>query len=382
MRVLVSTWGRFHLFHLARQLEKHGLLQAIISTYPQFKLRSEDGIPREKIKTDPFLHTALIALQRFGAPLYLLNPLANLMVSAHDQWLLKNAPDCDCLIALSGSGLALGTRLQKNGAAYICDRGSPHIRVQTSLIREEFARYGQRWYEPDERLVRREEDEYAAADMIVVPSTYAASTYIEAGLSRHKVFVIPYGGRLTRFYPDGEPPDGEFVVLFVGGIGLNKGVIDLLKAFQVLKHVKKKLIMVGLVEPGIKRLLGRYVNESVQFLGHIRNEDLRKLYSTSHVLVLPSISEGLAMVMGEALACGCPVIASRNTGATDLFSDGVEGYIVPIRDPNSIAERLQNLADCPDIRHKMRAAAVARISGLGGWDAYGDKYRSVISQLS
>ena len=49
------------------------------------------------------------------------------------------------------------------------------------------------------------------------------------------------------------------------------------------------------------------------------------------------------MVMGEAMACGLPVVATTNTGASDLFCDGVEGFIVPIRSPNVIANKLQQL---------------------------------------
>ena len=67
--------------------------------------------------------------------------------------------------------------------------------------------------------------------------------------------------------------------------------------------------------------------------------------SSSHVLVLPSVEEGLALVQAQAMACGCPLISSTNTGGEDLFSDGVEGFLVPIRSPEAIAERLQQLAD-------------------------------------
>ena len=71
----------------------------------------------------------------------------------------------------------------------------------------------------------------------------------------------------------------------------------------------------------------------MEFLGVVGQERLAELMSTSHVMVLPSIEEGLALVQGQAMACGCPVIASTNTGAEDLFTDGVEGFVVPIRDP-------------------------------------------------
>jgi glycosyltransferase involved in cell wall biosynthesis len=80
------------------------------------------------------------------------------------------------------------------------------------------------------------------------------------------------------------------------------------------------------------------------------------------------------MVMAEALACGCPVIASTNTGAANLFAHGEEGFIVPVRDWAAIRDRLTQLADEPDTRRRMSAAAAARIRSLDGWRSYGDAY--------
>jgi glycosyltransferase involved in cell wall biosynthesis len=100
------------------------------------------------------------------------------------------------------------------------------------------------------------------------------------------------------------------------------------------------------------------------------------------VFVLPSIEEGLAMVIGEAMACGCPVIASTNTGASEMISEGVEGFIVPIRSPGLIADRLQQLADQPELREHMGKAALMRVQQLGGWDAYGDAWTSLLQQVA
>ena len=93
--------------------------------------------------------------------------------------------------------------------------------------------------------------------------------------------------------------------------------------------------------------------------------------SRSHVMVLPSIQEGFGMVQAQALACGCPVIATQNTGAQDLFNDNIEGFIVPIRNPSSIVEKLQFLADNTEIRELMSAKALAKVRNIGGWSSYG-----------
>jgi glycosyltransferase involved in cell wall biosynthesis len=113
----------------------------------------------------------------------------------------------------------------------------------------------------------------------------------------------------------------------------------------------------------------------------VPNSELRELYSRASVFVLPSIEEGFGMVLGEAMACGCPVIASTNTGASELISDGTEGFIVPIRSPEVIADRLQQLADEPELRHRMGRAALARVQKLGGWDAYGDAWQTALTRI-
>jgi glycosyltransferase involved in cell wall biosynthesis len=104
--------------------------------------------------------------------------------------------------------------------------------------------------------------------------------------------------------------------------------------------------------------------------------------SRSHALVLPSIEDGFGLVLSEAMACGCPPIASNNTGAEDLFTDGVEGFLVPIRDPAAITARLQQLADSPELQRRMSAAALARVRSLGGWTDYGDRWESLLHTLT
>ena len=83
--------------------------------------------------------------------------------------------------------------------------------------------------------------------------------------------------------------------------------------------------------------------------------------SSSHVMVLPSIEEGLALVQAQAMACGCPLISSVHTGGEDLFQDGVEGFLVPIRSPEAIHDRLAQLASDPDLRQRISDAGQLRI---------------------
>jgi starch synthase len=98
-------------------------------------------------------------------------------------------------------------------------------------------------------------------------------------------------------------------------------------------------------------------------------------------MVLPSIEEGLALVQGQALACGCPVLCSTNTGGEDLFTDGMEGFIVPIRDPQALTDRMQQLADDRDLQVRMSEAALQRVRSIGGWTDYGDQWEALLKNM-
>ena len=98
--------GRFHHFHLARSLHQYAMLDKIFTGYPMFKLKSEEGIPKNKIKSFPYLQTPYMALIRyFDLPKKLKNELAYYAHTTLDDYVSRNIDDIDILIALSGSGL-------------------------------------------------------------------------------------------------------------------------------------------------------------------------------------------------------------------------------------------------------------------------------------
>ena len=111
-------------------------------------------------------------------------------------------------------------------------------------------------------------------------------------------------------------------------------------------------------------------------------QDLIERMSRSHVMMLPSVEEGLALVQAQAMACECPVIATEATGAEDLFTDGLEGFIVPDRDVDALAARLQQLADDAPLRLRMGAAARQRVQSIGGWDTYGARWEGLLYELT
>jgi glycosyltransferase involved in cell wall biosynthesis len=381
MRVVLSAVGRFHTFDLARQLQNRGELTRVFTGTPRWWLRAE-RLPREAVSTRPswYLAHKLVGRAADGSRLH--REVFWRALESVDAFAAENMPACDVYDALSGTGLASGRVARERGARVVCDRGSTHIRFQDRVLAEEFERAGFAYQPIDPRIVAKEEAEYAAADVITVPSSFALASFAAQGVAREKLRLLPYGVDLGRFHRSGEPAVGAFDVLFAGTVSLRKGVPTLLEAFARVAHARKRLVLCGALDPQGEELRRRSSSAQVEFRGGLPQAELAREMSRSHVLVLPSVEDGFGLVMAQALACGCPVIASRSTGAEDLFEDGVEGFIVPPRDPDALAQRLQQLADDPERRRTMSEAALARIASIGGWDTYGDRAMRIFKELT
>ncbi len=381
MKIVQSVSGKFHHFHLARQLQRRDMLAAIFSSYPRQKLR-EEGISAELLKTFPAVHLLSLANMRHGwKHRKALEQIAHWDRTTFDRHVARNLPECDVFVGLSGSALVSGRTAKQRGAEYLCDRGSSHIRFADRILREEFQRWGQEFAGIDPRNMASEEQEYEEADLITVPSEFVLRSFIEMGVPAHKMRKVPYGADLSRFSKVADPDPERFDVLFVGQVSFRKGVPYLLEAFEGLRHPRKKLTIVGGILPEMTLFLQGKTLTDVDFVGPLPNTRLKEVMSHSHVLVLPSLEEGLAMVQGEAMACGCPVIASENTGAEDLFEDGQQGFILPTRDPGSLTEHLEMLTQNPSLRAQMSEKCLQRVAEIGGWDLYGQQYVSVLESL-
>jgi glycosyltransferase involved in cell wall biosynthesis len=376
--------GRFHHFHLARQLEARGLLKEIWTGYPRFKLKDETGVPAASIKTFPWFYVPSVTVGRvpgIGRSVALRRALQWTAAEAIDAQVAKRIREPGVLVAMSSGGLKSGRRMRACGGRYVCDRGSTHIRFQDEILRDEYRLWNLQFPGVDPRIVDKEEAEYDAADRITVPSRFCKETFRSKGVPEGKIRVIPYGGRLDRFAPVGAPDPSRFTVLFVGGVSIRKGVPYLLQAFARLRHPRKRLKIVGYIDDDIVPVLRKLPGEHVEFLGPAANQELAKLYSQADALVLPSLEEGLSLVMAEAMACGCPVVASVNTGALDLFEPGQGGFITPLRSGDAILDALEALAQDPSLAQRMRRAARGRIESLGGYDRYGEQWAALLKEF-
>ena len=118
---------------------------------------------------------------------------------------------------------------------------------------------------------------------------------------------------------------------------------------------------------------------NVSVVGTCNKKQLHYHYSKSHVFVLPSLAEGLALVIGEALAYGLPIIYTENTGARSILSNNLEGFEVRPRSSDDIVFALEKLSSDHNLLHAMSDQALVRANTIGSWFNYGDKIASLVS---
>lgn len=382
MLITLAATGKFHFVDLAKQMYRLGVLANYFTGYPKWKLRSA-SFPPGVVRYVPFLHSAYMLSQRWNwLPPVVSRELDYLDRRHFDQTVTRALTPCDVYTAISSCGLASGQAAQRLGAKYVCDRGSTHIQTQNELLRAEYARWKAPYLEVDPRVMEREMAEYDLADLITVPSGFAKTSFIRNGIDGKKVAVVPYGVDLSQFQSVAEPDPDKFVVVFVGGLNLRKGIQYLLQAFAELRVPRKVLNLIGQADPLFIKQLGSrpWWTPEVLLHGHVPQEELRQHLSRAHVLVLPSVEDGFGLVVSQALACGCPVITTRNTGAHELIEDGQNGYVIDAGDTVQLKRALERLAEergNADMRHN----AIESVRAPGGWDTYGDRVLAVYKNL-
>ncbi|MDB4985581.1 MAG: hypothetical protein JWN04_759 [Myxococcaceae bacterium] len=389
IRVSIVTGGRFHAFHLARELAHRNVLHRLIVS----DLRSRAvtaGVPGELVH--PCLWgfaTERIVRRLSAAGATHAAPTLNRAMS----WAASRELGQPTLVhGWAGYSLPSFNTAKKRGLRCVVERSSAHYLAQMELLREEHDRVGFPF-----RLAswsaHPDVDEYDLADAICVPSKFAMRTFLERGFPQEKLIYAPLGASLEHFSP-GTKRDDSFRVMYAGSLSIQKGLHHLVAAFRIASLNNAELCLAGTSTAETEHLL-RNSPRHVRRVGQLNEVALADLYRQSSVFVLPSVHDGFGMVLAQALASGLPIIGTRNTGAEDLLQltgernptrdDNIDeypaGYVVPIRSPGAIARVLVDLATKPELLNsKQQAARSARVSGLS-WSDYGarviDGYRSL-----
>lgn len=230
------------------------------------------------------------------------------------------------------------------------------------------------------------------ADLVTVNSQateQALSKYIK---SPHDLTIIPMGVDTNKFKPQKIMKKTGNKLLFVGRLAEKKGVAYLIEALpQIIKKVPKtKLLIIGEgpEEARLRNLAHKFdLGKSINFLGKIANNKLSYYYNLADVVITPSIqtkagdTEGLGVVILEAMACGTPVIASRIGGIPDIIEHDKNGWLVPPKNVSSLVGAITRLLGDQKLGNRLRVNARNRIRRFFDWRVVAGEFRKIYEQI-
>jgi glycosyltransferase involved in cell wall biosynthesis len=291
--------------------------------------------------------------------------------------ILERDPIRTGVYTFNSAGVELLTAAREHGRRAILEQTiAPREIEERLLLQEQELHPG--WEEPiqlDPRFseyTNRERSEWNLADTIVCGSEFVRSSIQQCGGPAGRCAVVPYGVEIPVHKRRTKRREGPLRVLMVGTIGLRKGVPYLLEAARQLKG-EVTFRLVGPIQ--LRKKAADELAEHVELRGQIPRSQIEPHFEWADVFLLPSICEGSAVSTYEALAYGLPIIATPNSGT--IIRDGVEGFIVPIRDPRAIANKLGVLHQDRNLLKQMSEDALDR-ARFGGLDAYGERFLPIV----
>lgn len=237
-------------------------------------------------------------------------------------------------------------------------RGVPTVFVAHSLIQDRI-RSGDNPHPLPSTTLYRATDRLAArfATNVVGVSRYIADVAVTLGATPSRTSALLNPVDVERFRPGSGDEGYDTDVLFVGRLTVDKGIDDLLAAAAVLGPD----VSVTVVGPGTRRAaLEAAAPPHVRFLGRVDNDLLPAHITRARLLAVPSRNEPQGVAVLEGLACGTPVVGCRVGGIPEMVEHGVNGWLVPPRRPDALADAIRSaLADpgYPDVRVRARASA-------------------------
>lgn len=348
MRVAIVVHGRFHAFDMARALLAKGIETTVFTNYPT-RITARFGLPAERVVNCVWHGLAVRLLQKISRrnrPM----PLEAWAHQSFSRWAARRVALAEFDVVHSFSGVAeeLWQALGNRAVLKSLVRGSAHIETQFEILAEEERLSGVPVEKPSRWMRARENREYELSDQIVVLSGFARDSFLRRGMPPDKLALVPLGSELSKFRPEpaqaaarkarilaGEP----LRVLTVGTWSRQKGVAYLAEVARQLAATHR-FRFVGSIAPDA-RALALEARQWVEFRPRVPQYELPAEYAWGDIFLFPTLQDGYAVVLAQALTAGLPLLATTNCGAPELIVEGRTGWIVPIRDVAACVARLQ-----------------------------------------
>ncbi|SRR6266480_1588417 len=273
---------------------------------------------------------------------------------------------------------------KKRGIFCVLDQTIGHARTQNEVMAAEFsahAEFFQHHYRPfNQRWIAKQDAELELADLIVVGNDTCAQTLLSNGCSPEKIRTVPYGfdERLYSVSPNAKPDRSRPLrCLYIGALTPRKGIAYLLQAFRL---IPKQLAFLTLVGPlDIPAETFETYRPYVNWVGNVPRKDVITYYENADCFIFPSLFEGSAIVLAEAVGAGLAIIQSASAGRGALHD--LNGLIVKDRSADAIVEAVTLLARDRNRLIQMKEASV-QLRDDYTWRRYRQRIQELVKSFS
>lgn len=354
-KIAIGVGGIFQSDRLAKALSSLGCEVDLFPTLPRSRFHYFD-----RARIHPILHPEVVL--RASQKLHFENwgDLVKMRLFGRAFARKIEAMEITPDVVIGWSSFALEAFKDHPEALKILVRESSHILTQDSILRKEFARFDLPM--ADRRIcIRRELQEYDLADRIFVLSQFALNSFVENGVPRSKLHILPMPTDTSLFYPDEKrEPSSPLKVVYFGNLSIRKGVQHLLEATAKLPAERIQLKLVGKVLDDFTKVLARYPQFEVA--PPLTQSELANFLRTQDVFVLPTMEDGFGAVVPQALASGLITVVTQSCGAADLIQEGKNGWVIEPGSPAAINKALLRLSNSATTVKKMRKFVIGSAS--------------------
>ena len=383
MSIVFCVNGKFSAFDYCKYLNKKNSSLTLITTYPYFYLKKY-GLNSSQVIS----FTWLEVLKRINQKIFLDkgffligNLIENFTHEIFDYLCSKKLRKLKFskLILFSGSSEKALKIAKIAKAKSFLIRGSSHILDAKKILYLESKKLKIKIQIPQKPLIKREINEYKIADKIIVHSNFAFKSFIKAGILKKKLSILPLGmdSVLKRNFSKKKKLNKQ--ILYLGQVSIRKGIHYLLEIFEQLNLCNVTLVVAGPVQKEMTNILKKYEgNKNIKIIGRVSHREKINLFRTSDIFCLPTLEDGFAKVLLEAVEYGNYLLCSKFSAGPDIIDRNKNlGVIFDPLNYNEFKNKL--LFSINYVKRNNTSKYTTIISNRYKWNIVADKFYSILN---
>lgn len=323
----------------ARVLDAHGLLRA--NHLGRRKIHA--GIDAEKQKLHP-LYGLAIYLAAKTLPPYVAESARFALCDSFETRVLPTLIQGDHILGGLGYLNRCIEKVHTWGGLALLDARNSHPSTFWTIVAEEYGCWDVKRPPIFPYHHARQQRSAAIGDFFFTPSHFVRKSFIAHGVPERKLLYLPYPVDLDLFRPSASarPANRPLTLVSSGGLDLRKGAPYLFETYRLVRKQvpDARIKLIRNIAPSVLRIMEQkgYDKLPIDWAPYMTQQQLVAWLQESDVFVLPTLEEGMVRSAAEAMSCGLPVITTANSGTNDHITEGMNGSIVPLRDPEATAQ--------------------------------------------